>query len=84
MVGLGQDQEQVQIEIELGVLSVESTTTLQENVQLDKKNREIEQIQWMFNLDNEQTALQTLLMETDDDEITITLTETRDSLTYKG
>ena len=32
MVGLGQDQEQVQIEIELDILSVESTTTLQENV----------------------------------------------------
>ena len=36
MAGLGQDQEQVQIEIELGVSSVENTTTLQENVQLDK------------------------------------------------
>ena len=32
MVGVGQDQEQVQIEIELDVLSVESMTTLQENV----------------------------------------------------
>ena len=37
MVGLGQDQEQVQIELELHVLNVESTTTLQENVQLDEK-----------------------------------------------
>ena len=43
-------------------------------------DREIEQIQQMFNLDDEQTALQTLLMDTDDKEVTITLTENRDSL----
>ena len=40
-----------------------------------QENREIEQIQQMFNLDNEQTALQTPLMDTDNDEVTITLTE---------
>ena len=33
----------------------------------------------MFNLDNEQTSLQTSLMDTDDEE-TITPTENRDSL----
>ena len=43
------------------------------------ENREIEQIQQMFNLDDEQTALQTSLMDTDD-EVTITLTEKRDGL----
>ena len=45
-----------------------------------QENREIEQIQQMFNLDDEQTILQTSLMDTDDDEMTVTLTETRDSL----
>ena len=44
-----------------------------------QENREIEQIQQMFNLDNKQTALQASLMDTDD-EITITPTENRDSL----
>ena len=43
------------------------------------ENREIEQIQQMFNLDNKQAALQTSLMDTDS-EVTITLTENRDSL----
>ena len=39
------------------------------------------QIQQMFNLDNEQTAIQISLMDTDDnDEVTITPTENRDSL----
>ena len=44
-----------------------------------QENREIEQIQQIFNLDNEQTSLQTTLMDTDNEE-TITLTENRDSL----
>ena len=44
-----------------------------------QENREIEQIQQMFNLDNEQTTLQTSLMDTDD-EVTIMPTENRDSL----
>ena len=39
----------------------------------------IEQIQLVGNLDDEQTSLQTSLMDTDD-EVTITLTEFRDSL----
>ena len=43
------------------------------------ENREIEQIQQMFNLDNEQTSLQTSLKDTED-EVTITLTENRDGL----
>ena len=34
----------------------------------------------MFNLDDEQTALQTSLMDTDNDKVTITLTESRDGL----
>ena len=35
----------------------------------------------MFNLDDRQTAIQTSLMDTDDnDEVTITPTENRDSL----
>ena len=34
----------------------------------------------MFNLDDKQTTLQTSLMDTDDDEMTITPMETRDGL----
>ena len=44
-----------------------------------QENREIEQIQQMFNLHDKQTSLQTSLMDIDD-EVTITLTENRDSL----
>ena len=40
------------------------------------ENREIEQIQQMFNLDDEQMAIQTSMMDTDDDnKVPITLTE---------
>ena len=66
MVGLGQDQGCVQIEKGLDVSSVESRTTLQGNP-TRQENREIEQIQQMFNLDDEQTILQTSLMDTDDE-----------------
>ena len=45
-----------------------------------QENREIEQIQQMFNLDDEQTILETSLTDTDDNEMTITLMETRDGL----
>ena len=34
----------------------------------------------MFNLDDEQATLQTSLMDTDDDEVMITPTETKDGL----
>ena len=44
-----------------------------------QKERDIEQIQQMFNLDDEQTSLQTSLMDTDDEEM-ITLVESGDSL----
>ena len=43
-------------------------------------NREAEQIQQMFNMDEYQTILQTPLMDTDEDEQPITLVETRDNL----
>ena len=46
----------------------------------DYMRKQREQIQQMFNLDNEQTALQTSLMDTDDDKVTITLTENRDGV----
>ena len=48
-----------------------------------QEKREIEQIQQMFNLDNEQTSLQTSLMDTDNED-TITPTENRDSLNLWG
>ena len=44
------------------------------------EKREIEQIQQMFNLDDEQTTLQTSLMDTDENKVTITLTEIKGGL----
>ena len=44
-----------------------------------QEKREIEQIQQMFNLDDEQTSLQTSLMDINDEEM-ITPTESGDSL----
>ena len=44
------------------------------------ENRETEQIQQMFSLDDDQTILQTLLIDTEDDIMMITLMETRDGL----
>ena len=43
-------------------------------------SREEEQIQQMFNMDEDQTILQTPLMDTDEDEQTITPVEARDNL----
>ena len=43
-------------------------------------SREIEQIHQMFNMDEDQTILQSPLMDTDQDEQTITPVETRDNL----
>ena len=45
-----------------------------------RENRETEQIQQMFSLDDDQTLLQTPLIDMEDDVMTITLMETRDSL----
>ena len=41
---------------------------------------EVKQIQQMFNMDEDQTILQSPLMDTDKDEQTVTPVETRDSL----
>ena len=46
------------------------------------ENRETEQIQQMFSLDDDQTLLQTPLKDMEDDIMMITLTETRDSLNF--
>ena len=45
-----------------------------------QESRETEQIQQMFNMDEDQTILQTPLMDTEEDELIITLTEARDNL----
>ena len=45
-----------------------------------QESRETEEIQQMFNMDEDQTILQTPLTDTEEDEMTITLTETRDNL----
>ena len=43
-------------------------------------SREAEQIQQMFNMDKDQTLLQTPLMDTDQDKQTISPVQTRDNL----
>ena len=43
-------------------------------------SRETEQIQQMFNMDEDQTILQTSLMNTDEGELSITPMEARDNL----
>ena len=73
-------QGQVQIGIELDALSVGNMITLQGNVQLGKQVGKQKQMQQMFNMDEDQTILQTLLMDTDQDEQTITPVETSDNL----
>ena len=45
-----------------------------------RENRETEQIQQMFSLDDDQTLLQTLLIDREDDVMMITPMKTRDCL----
>ena len=45
-----------------------------------QESRETEQIQQMFNMDKDQTILQTPVTDTEEDKMTITPTETRDNL----
>ena len=73
-------QGQVQIGIGLDALSVGNMITLQGNVQLGKQVGKQKQMQQMFNMDEDQTILQTPLMDTDQDEQTITPVETNDNL----
>ena len=79
MLGLGQDQDWVQTEIGSDVLHVECKHFARE-CPTRQENRETEQIQQMFSLDNDQTILQTPLIDTEDDIMMVTPMETRDSL----
>ena len=45
-----------------------------------QESREAEQIQQMFNMDEDQKILQAPLTDTEEDKMTITLMETRDNL----
>ena len=47
-------------------------------------NREAKQIQQMLSMDEDQTMLQTPLMDLDQDEQTISSVETRDNLNFEG
>ena len=69
MIGLGQDQGQAQTE--RGLDARECLTK--------RENREIEQIQQMFSLDDKQTVVQAPLMDTDD-KVRVKLIENRDGL----
>ena len=62
-VDQGQVLEQVPIEIGLDVLSFKSMIILQEIAQQHKHTERIEQIQQMFNMDENQTLLLTPLID---------------------
>ena len=51
-----------------------------EDCPMTQANREVEQIQQMFNMDEDQTILQTPLMDVDQVRQTISPVETRDNL----
>ena len=62
-------------------LSVKNTIILQETAQQYKQtDREVEQIQQMFNMDEEQTLLQTPLIDVDQVRQSICATEARENL----
>ena len=61
-------------------MSVGNTIILQRDCPTRQASREVEQIQQMFNMDEDHTILQTPLMDTDEDEQTISPIETRDNL----
>ena len=73
MVGLGQDQEQVQTD-RIRCFECREYDHFARECPTRQENRETEQIQQMFSLDNGQTILQTLLIDTEDDVMMITLT----------
>ena len=75
----GQVLEQVPIETELGVSSVETMIISQETAQ-QHKQREVEQIKQMFNMDKEQTLLQMLLIDTGQVRQSVNITEGRKNL----
>ena len=75
-VGQAQVLGQLQIEIESDALSVGNLT----NCPTRQASREAEQIQQMFNMDEDQTILQTPLMDIDQDEQTVSPVETRHTL----
>ena len=77
MVDLGRGQEQAQTEIGL---ECREYNHFARECPTRRENRETEQIQQMFGLDDDQTLLQTPLIDMEDDVMTITLMETRDSL----
>ena len=58
-IDLDQVQELVLIEIGLDVISAKSMIILHKTAQLKKLEKETKQIQWMFNMDEEQTSLKT-------------------------
>ena len=76
----GQVLEQVQTEIELDVSNVRKYDHFARECPTRQASRETEQIQQMFNMDEDQTILQTSLMDTDEVGLTITLMEVRDNL----
>ena len=70
----------MQIEIGLDVFECREYDHFARECLTRQASREVEQVQQMFNMDEDQTILQTPLMDTDEDEQTITPVETRDNL----
>ena len=81
LVTVDQDQvqEQLQIGIALDVLNVGNDHFTRDCLTM-QANREVEQIQQMFNMDEDQTILQTPLLDVDQEGQTITPVEARDNL----
>ena len=63
-VGVGLDQEQVQIEIEFRCYKCREYDNFAKDVPTTKEEREIEQIQKMFNLNEEQDIIKMLTTDT--------------------
>ena len=79
MVGLGQDRGSSMNRDRIRCFECREYDHFVRECPTSWENREIEQIQQMFNLDDKQTSLQTSLMDTDNEK-TITPTENRDNL----
>ena len=77
--GQGQVQEQVQIERGLDVLNAKIMIILHKTAQQHKQT-EVEQIQQMFNMDEDQTLLQMPLIDVDQVRQSISPVEARDNL----
>ena len=79
IVGLGQVQEQVKIEIGLDVSSAGEYDHFARDFPMTQDDREVEQIQQMFNMDEDQTILQMPIMDIDQVRQSVSPTEAKEN-----